>query len=336
MDYFEQLNLLGDFLNEDTKKVSKTPKETTDFVCTYCKAVNKLIYDYSNATQICTGCGIIAAAIVGENNETRYYGATDNKSVDPTRCGKPINPLLPKSSLGTCMTIIGGKYSSLNRLHKWNQMPADERSLYDVFKKIDILVRDTTLNRKIIGQTKQYYKILSEKDEKLKGFLTRGNIRKSLIAACLLVACKNNSKPMRESEIAEICGITATDVTRGLKKFSELEKNRNIKINNFTNNMHDYINKYCNKLNISENLIKIVHFIFIRAKKLNMLRNSNNTSICSGLLYFISQIFDLGIKKSDLIKIIHISEVTLNKIYKEFLTNKRILLIGFDKIDFVN
>ena len=66
-----------------------------------------------------------------------------------------------------------------------------------------------------------------------------------------------------------------------------------------------------------------------------VLRNSNNTSICSGLLFFASNIFDLHIKKSDIIKIINISEVTLNKIYKEFLTNKKILLIGFDKIDFI-
>ena len=220
MDYFAQLDLLDNFLKEENtpQTPEKAPEKFSDdieFVCKYCKAVNQLIYDYTTATQICTGCGIIAADITDTNNETIFYGAGDNKSVDPTRCGKPINPLLPKSSMGTTMSYVNNsKFKALSRLHQWNQMPADERSLYEVFKKIDVLVRDTSINVKIVAETKKYYKILSEKDEKLKGFLTRGTIRKSLIAACLMVSCKNNNKPMRECEIAEICGITVTDVTK--------------------------------------------------------------------------------------------------------------------------
>jgi len=338
MDYFEQLSQLDNFFTDDVE-TPKTPEQRTDsqeYVCKYCKSVNSLIYDYSNATEVCKDCGVIANKLEDNAPEWRFYGASDNKNVDPTRCGKPIDPLLPKSSMGTCMSVNYGRYKSLNRLHKWNQMPADERSLYEVFKKIDILTKDSQLNSKIIAETKKYYKLLSEKDEKLKGFLTRGNIRKSLISACILVACKNNNKPMREVEIAKICNITQADVTKGLKKFSELEKNKNLQINSHENNIHDFINKYCHKLNISNNLMKMVHLVYIRGKKINILRNSNNTSICSGLLYFISETFDLKIKKSTIIKLIEISEVTLNKVYKEFLSHKRILLIGLNEIDYIH
>ena len=49
MDYFAQLDLLGDFLtNEQQKTPEKTPEIFTDdikFVCKYCKAENKLIYE---------------------------------------------------------------------------------------------------------------------------------------------------------------------------------------------------------------------------------------------------------------------------------------------------
>lgn len=341
MDYFEQLTQLDSFLINDVEppKTAKNSTDSQEYVCKYCNAINSLIYDYRNASEVCNECGVIADKMENVGQEWTNYGAADNRNTDQTRCGKPINPLLPKSSMGTCMSS-NGKYKNLNRLHQWNQMPADERSLYEVFKNIDMLMKGTTLNAKIIGETKQYYKALSEKDEKIKGYLTRGNIRKSLISACMLVACKNNNKPMREVEIAKICDITQTDVTIGLKKFSELEKNKNLQINSHENNIHDFINKYCSKLNINENITKIVHLLYIRAKKINLLRNSNNTSICSGLLYFISEIFELKIKKSEIIKIVNVSEVTLNKVYKEFLgkngKTKRILLIGFDKIDFVN
>ena len=337
MDYFKQLEQLDSFLLEITQTI---PEETnisiTNFVCKYCKAENSLIYDYNYSNEVCSNCGIIFDKIIDESSETRFYGASDSKSSDPTRCGNPINPLLPKSSMGTQMSpLYNSKYSALTRLHKWNQMPPDERSLNTVFKNIDLFVRDTTINAKIISETKLYYKKLSEKDEKIKGYLTRGEIRKSLIAACLFISCKNNNKPMREVEIAEIFGISQADVTKGLKKFSELEKNKNIKINNYSNNIHDFINKYSSQLNINDSLKKVIHLIYIRSKMINIVKNSNNYSICGGLLYFIAVSFDLNIKKSDIIKLVKISEVTLNKIYKEYLNNEKVLFIGFDKIEYI-
>jgi transcription initiation factor TFIIB len=333
MDYFSQLSQLDEFLEQEkNEEPVKKKLESCEKKCQYCNAINSFIYDYRNATEICGECGVIIDNIEDQAPEWRYYGASDNKNVDPTRCGGPINPLLPKSSMGTCMTGVGN-YRHINRLHKWNQMPADERSLYEVFKKIDTIIKNFQINTKIVEETKEYYKILSEKEEKVKGYLTRGNIRISLIASCMFVACKNNGKPMREIEIANIFGITSADVTKGLKKFGELEKNKNIQINGNENNIHDYINKYCSQLNIDNKITKLIHLIYIRAKKINILRNSNNTSICSGLLYFVSEIIGITIKKSKIISIINVSEVTLNKVYKEFVAHEKILLIGFNKIN---
>ena len=41
-----------------------------------------------------TKCGIIYKDTTDQTAEWRYYGADDNQSGDPTRCGMPINPLL--------------------------------------------------------------------------------------------------------------------------------------------------------------------------------------------------------------------------------------------------
>lgn len=337
MNYLKQFEQLDNILESNTKYINPLKEKTKDFICKYCNSINSLIFDYNYSNEICKNCGIIYNKIIDESTESRFYGASDNKKTDPTRCGNPINHLLPKSSMGTCISgYNNSKYKALNRLHKWNQMPADERSLYDVFKKIDILIKDTSLNVKIINEAKTYYKTLSEKNIEIKGYLTRGTIRQSFIAACIFIACKNNGKPMRQVEIAKMCNITQSDVTKGLKKFNELEKNKNIKINHYGNNIHDFIKKYCNKLNINEDLIKVVHLIYIRATKINLIQNSNNYSICGGLLYFISESFNLNIKKSDIIDIVSISEVTLNKIHKEFSNNKKILFIGFKKIHFIN
>jgi transcription initiation factor TFIIB len=224
------------------------------------------------------------------------------------------------------------KYRSLIRIQNWNKMPSDERSLYEVFKHIDTLNKNYYISSKIINETKHYYKKISEKDENITGFLTRGNIRKSLIAACLFIACKNNNKPMREKEIADICNLNKSDVTRGIKKFSELEKNKNIKINNVNNSIHYFINKYSKILNFESHIIKMTHLLYIRSKKLKLLNNNNNESICAGLLYFVSQYFHVNLKKKSIIEILNISEVTINKIHKEFNNNKDILTLGFEHI----
>ena len=49
-------------------------------------------------------CGIVYTDALDQGAEWRFYGADDNQSGDPTRCGMPINPLLKESSFG-CKVI---------------------------------------------------------------------------------------------------------------------------------------------------------------------------------------------------------------------------------------
>lgn len=339
MDYLKHFSQFDDILKDNVViNVEKNTTEISDSSdtdtndCDDCGTKNSIVYDCVNANIICNECGIIKDGIVNNVQEWSVFDGGENGAVNPTRCGKPINPLLPKSSLGTtvgCYTgATYGKYKNLFRLHKWNQMPPCERSLNDVFIKIDEMLKETCLTRKVKDESKKYYKMLSEKDDNLKGSLTRGDIRKSLIAACIFVSCKNNNKPLRPNEIAKICGINKSDVTRGMKKFSELEKNKNLQINQSNSNIHDYINKYAHKINMDDRLIKLSHLIYIRAKKINILKSSNNTSACSGLLYFISKTYGLSTKKIDITRIVEVSEVTLNKVYKELLKYQEVLMIG--------
>ena len=306
--------------------------------CINCDSINSLIYDYNTYNKICKICGTIEDTIRDESAEWRFYGYSDSKSVDPSRCGGiPINNLLPKSSMGT--TIGGGnsKFKSVRRLQKWNQIANDERSDYEVFKKIDDILKKTQINTKIINDAKLYYKMLSEKNEENANiFLTRGRNRNSLIVACLYISSKNNKKPFKEENILKIFNISKSDLTKGLKKFSLIERTKNISINNNNIVIYDLIEYYGKQFNFEENIIKILHLIYIRALKINILKNSNPKSICSGLLYFVNYIFKLKVNKKNIIAIIHISEVTLNKIFNIFLKYEKILLIGFDTINFIN
>lgn len=322
----ERLDKLDAFLNDSNKTGDKIINQSlNDYYCKKCKK-NYGINDFNNGFVLCKNCGLVLKKIINVNAEWRFYGVNDSKSIDPTRCGAPINPLLPKSSLGTY--ISGNRYGSLQRLHSWSAMPSNERSLWEEFQKINRFTQNSDISKKIIDKSKYYYKMISEKDPKLTGILTRGNVRIGILAACVYISCKNNKIPRRASEIAELFEITTSDVTRGLKKFVEIEKKKNIQININQINAHDFIYRFSSKLNISEHHRKIAHIINNRSQKLGILKGNTPPSIAAGIIYLISDIYELKIPKSLISDYIDVSEVTLNKTYKKLEDNKSILLIG--------
>jgi len=314
------------------KKEPPTKKILTE--CDICGST-ELSNDYATATVVCLDCGVVVEKIENDEAEWRCYGAADNKSSDPTRCGIPVDHLLPISSMGTKMSYAGPKYASLYRLHKWNQMPSsEERSLLTVFKYIDSILSNTDISNDVKEETKKYYKTLSEKDD-VKGSLTRGVKRKALIAACLIISSKNNNKPIQKAEVAKLCNITITDVTKGLNKFSVLEKNKNIQINRPTTNIHDYIQVHANNLNFTKEMIEVTHILCDRCNQIKILTNANDTSVCGGLLYLVSTLYsNYHINKDKITKTIKISGVTLDKIYKVIYSYKKYLLIGLE--DFIH
>lgn len=337
-NYLNKFNELDNYYNKFflKNKINKDLDEKTEF-CKNCKKNNNLIYDYKTYNKICSECGFIYENLVDETAEWRYYGHSDSKQNDPTRCGgNPTNILLPKSSMGTKISNCSSKFNSIKRLQKWNQISNDERSVYEVFKKIDYFLNTTknNINAKIINDAKLYYKLLCDKKDEKK-ILTRGKNRTSLIVACLYISAKNNNKPINEQKLLSTFQIEKTDLTKGIKKFATIEKQKNIQINSNKKNIHDLIESYSNQFNLTKDLTKLIHLIYIRCYIMNIIKNCNEKSICSGLFYFIFCIFNIKISKENIISKINVSEVTLNKIYNIMYKYKDIIIIGFEKINFI-
>ena len=159
-DYFDKLS------DETDNKINNNTEicySKNCVKCPNCKSKKNIFSDHSNGYKLCTNCGLIISDILQNDAEWRWYGDHDSKGLDPTRCGIPINPLLPKSSMGTY--IGGNRFGSLQRLHSWNAMPSDERSLWHVFEDINIKTQNTDLVAKIKDEAKMYYKMLSTTEE---------------------------------------------------------------------------------------------------------------------------------------------------------------------------
>ena len=125
-----------DFNNhfDELNKIHKEKQQNNNLCCD----------NYKN--YLCNSDGIIQCKIcknsitnIIDSPEWRYYGSSDSKSSDPTRCGMPVNVLLPKSSLGTSIatTNRSGAMNKIGMYQRWNSMPYKERSLYKVFNDID-------------------------------------------------------------------------------------------------------------------------------------------------------------------------------------------------------
>ena len=106
--------------------------------CKFCKSSNIVLED---GNYICLTCNTLLERFIDMQAEWRYYGADDNKSSDPTRCGMPVNELLPDSSLGSVISNqLNESYDMklIKKYHMWNSITYKERSLYNIFENITV------------------------------------------------------------------------------------------------------------------------------------------------------------------------------------------------------
>jgi transcription initiation factor TFIIB len=268
-----------------------------------------------------TKCGIIYKDIVDQSAEWRYYGADDNQSSDPTRCGMPINLLLEESSYG-CKVLYNGAMSyemrKIRRYTEWQSMPYKEKSQYDEFQIITTMAQNAGMPKMIIDDAIRYHKKISEYD-----LTFRGDNRDGILAASIYISCRVNNYPRTAKEIANIFLLDVTSATKGCKNavaiINNLEKDMDNKekTNLGQTKPESFIERYCSKLNINNELTKLCQFVSMKITKGNIMPENTPPSIAAGVVYFISQICKLNISKRDVKIVSETSEVTINKCYKK-------------------
>jgi transcription initiation factor TFIIB len=266
-------------------------------------------------------CGIIYKDLIDQTAEWRYYGADDNHNSDPTRCGMPINPLLEESSYG-CKVLCYGPMSyemrKIRRYTEWQSMPYKEKSQYDEFQIITNMAQNSGIPQMIIDDAIQYHKKISEYE-----LTFRGDNRDGILAASIYIACRVNNYPRTAKEIATIFMLDVTSATKGCKNalsiINNLEKDMdNKEKTKFGRTKPEaFIERYCSKLNINNELTNFCKFISMKIERKNIMPENTPPSIAAGVVYFVSQICKLNISKRDVKNISETSEVTINKCFKK-------------------
>ncbi len=312
---------LSSFKNVDHQMDTEDDSET----CQYCHK-SDMIHN-NDGLIVCKNCGATSDKIIDQSAEWRYYGYNDNKNSDPTRCGLPINNLLPQSSMTSVISNFGKNDSyemkKIRRYHTWNSVPYKERALHEVFDSFSVALNNG-IPICIVEEAKSMYKVLSEAK------ISRGSNRKGLIASCIYIACKKGNVPRSAKEIADMFNLDITVMTNGCKKFIEIwnmvnkEKSGNIVLN--ASQSDDFIHRFCSKLNVSPDIVRLCILISEKAEEFSIVSENTPPSIAAGSIYLACQIMNINITKKDISEVCKISEVTISKCYKKLYKYKDYLL----------
>ncbi len=288
--------------------------------CEHCKSI--LAFS-EEGFLTCTNnqCGIIYKDLIDFSPEWRFYGADDNQSGDPTRCGMPINPYLQESSFG-CKVVGIGKSSfemrKIRRYTEWQSMPYKEKTIYDDFQRITLMAQNSGIPKLIIDDAIHYHKKIGEYKQNF-----RSDNKEGLLAASIYIACRKNNYPRTAKELATIFHLDIASATNGCKNAQSiiniLEKDMlySDKTNLGQTKPENFIERYCTKLGFKYELIQLCKFIAIKIEKSNLMPENTPHSIAAGIIYFIAMKCCINVEKKDVKSISEISEVTINKCYKK-------------------
>ena len=304
---------------KDEMDLIENPERDNNQICS-CGSTEVVIDD---CMQLCAKCSSIIGKVIDNTAEWRFYGG-DSKSDDPSRCGLPINNLLPKSSLSSM--IGGNKYSGNNNIRiirkyqMWNAMPYNERTLWNVFEKLTGISLTNGIPQKIIDDAKVLYKRASEKK------ISRGDNKEGLIASCIYHACLMNNHPRSSKEIAKMFDINPVTLNKGNSRFQTL-----LQINVVSSSPSDFISRYCSILDMKmediDNCKKLVKFL----EENEIMSDNSPTSSCAAILFYYSSKKNLGYNKKQFAEVCNVSEVTVIKGYKlldkfdAFITKNKVI-----------
>lgn len=300
------------------------PKKTENSFhrCDTCSHILMIMEDgFPTCTN--TDCGIMYKDILDYSPEWRFYGANDKNATDPTRCGNPINPLLVESSFG-CKILCDNRSSyEMKKIRKWTEWqstPHREKSLYEEFQFITIMAQNAGIPKIFIDYAMVIHKDISEQK------MFRGMNRDGIKAASIYISCRLNECPRTAHEIADIFKLDKQSTTYGCSMAVNILNNieRNIdpaqKTELGTTTPSAFIDRYCSRLNIANELAIFAKFIAKKIENNSIVCDNTPQSSAAGIVYFVAQICKLDISKVDIKTICGVSEVTINKCYRKLDT----------------
>jgi len=307
----------------DTSKTKEKPKEEN--IITNCKECNSTNIIEMYGYYVCQDCGIQYNNIIDSSQEWRYYGSSDNKSSDPSRCGVPTNDLLPNNSMGSIICLDTKESTRMRRMrqiHSWNSSGYMDTTFNKNSRDMESIALNSGISPCIIEEAKHMYKKLAFHKYKKKAK------KEGIQAACIQCACKINNVPRDSNEMALMFNISKKDMSKGRKQFEEMWSiiNQENQDNLFTElkpcNSVNFLQRRTRELKLPNEIKDLCEEVCNFVEKEDFLIKHVPLSRTAGCIYFTCEFLKVSINKNDITNICSKSEVTINKCYKKLLNYK--------------
>ena len=306
---------------------------------------------------ICSSCGVMYhEQWVDPSPEWKFFKSDEkNHGNNPTRCGNPINPLLEESSIGCKISLPSHASTEMRRIKRWMDwqlMPYNEKALYDAFQYITTMSQLAGIAKTIIDRACWWYREFSL-HEQHRGVKLTALKAASLDMASREFNCPRTPFEIAEifkmdkKDAAKGCSI-AEDIRNHMARSNSQQQQQQqhqqqqTKLQSietpisessiapptpmptqeayeelFSVSPSSFMERYCSKLNINQELTVLSRFIAQKIEKENLITDNMPHAISAGIVFFIAVNCHLPISKTDIKQISGISEVTINKCYKK-------------------
>lgn len=250
-------------------------------------------FDTNDGFVVCTECGVTQDTDVSEEPEWGNYKAADGSNEpDRARAYSNKDELNPFSrEHGTRMGkglktqyVKDGKVRTfdLSRLHDQMNYTHKQRS-YDTVRNYFENVLSDKFHKSIIHTAQVLWGEIAQ-----SGKITRGGVRKGLIACCVYYSCIHHGTTYSPLEISKILGYSDTkEFVKGDKEFKEIfvdNRNWNTLLQK-TSNSDCFFGQFCDKLKIEWHLQRKCSVLYNLHKK--KLAQVIPKSAAAGCIYYV-------------------------------------------------
>lgn len=295
------------------EKKQKSPPQQHFQTCPFCYSNH---IDVVEGNYVCSQCNTVVTRMIDNSPEWRYYGAEDNRSVNPTRCAPPSGGVAP--GLGASMSMSapgggagGGISRTLQKLQMWNSMTHQERNLYHIFDSMAVAAANHGISLCLLEEAKCLYKRISE------GRISRGENRKALIACSIYMACVMNGVPRTINEIVSMFDVKTPSMTYACKQFQDM-----LRINIASSKPADFIPRFCSKVGVGSDILHMCRHVIQVADELCLVTESTPPALVASVIYMCCCIRKVKVCKKHVAEACHLSQVTISKCHKRLVQHR--------------
>lgn len=346
-----------------TKRVEDPPEEISSSGQTCPTCADDTAIDTVGSDVVCTRCGTVVDTPLEQGAEYRWF-SSESTGADPSRCGFPVNHLMPESSLGTMILVKNSSplMRRIKRYHMWNLMPYRERTLWTIFESLQVRASNVGIGTAVLEEAKELFAQLTA------SAICRGQKqRDAMLAACLWEALKRHETPRMPKDIADIFNIELCHVTKGIKQFQHLfairtsgqltdtyanqaktidkkeealvESDEVISARAFqrraiwqktasrTTTYEDFIVPFLTNLAVPRSALEtLVRHVCARTEELGIVPENTPPSLTASVIAFCAQNTGIRIDIAEIARVCGISAVTIQKCLKRMMLWKEKLL----------